>query len=324
MRHNSTIHWRKTLQRPALFALAGLALLYLIRELQYVGIRKNKTGEFAKLREAFLESHPCNILILGSSRAECQFYPPILDSVTGLRTFNLGLTGATMQLARISLEAYLENSPPPKYVLLHLDLHSLTDSPDTVHHFPRYFPFLANKKLYAGLQESDARFLWFKNVPLYSMPYSGTKTLDNSIRGWLNKPGKYDSTYVSGFTPCESNPLLGDLDTCRMPVIDVPIPSYVFQNMNQIKSICDSRKIKLIVVISPVYKTGQNAVKNYAQIESDFNAWCVNSQTDLINMGNDTLSENKGLYADPAHLNIKGAILFSQRFSDHLLQYLPK
>lgn len=306
----------------ALFIAAAILLLYAVREWEYAGIRRNKTGEFAKLREAFLEPHPCDLLIIGSSRAECQFFPPVIDSVTGLKSFNIGMTGATMPFIRASFEAYLENSPPPKYVVLNLDLHSFMDKPDTVYKFPRYFAYLSNEKLRDGLEEHDKRFAYFRWLPFYSMPYYGTHYLDASIRGWLGKPGNYDSTYYSGFAPSERNPALGNFDTLTITSYASAPQEYVQTNLDRITEICAKNKIQLILVVSPLFRRWQESVLNYDKLVGKYRDYAKAHTLVFLDFSNDPVRNDQSLYADPAHLSRTGAILFSRRFSAVLAQYL--
>lgn len=312
--------------KPSRFAyvIAAIALLYLVREFEYAGLRRNKSGEFAKLRETFLEPHPCDILFIGSSRAECQFYPPVIDSATKLHSFNIGMMGATMPFIRAGFEAYLENSPPPKYVVLNLDLHTFADSPDTVYQFPRYFAFLSNEKLYEGLQYHDKRFRYFKTLPFYSLPYFGSHYLDASLRGWLGRPGNYDSLYVQGFSPSVPNNKAGSLDTMAMPsYASVPRP-FVRENLDRIVEICNAKHITLILVISPLFHRWQESVINYDTLVDDFKRYAGDHQLLLLDLGNDSLRDHAEYYADPAHLNRTGAILFSRHFSGVLTQYIGR
>lgn len=310
------------MKRAAVFALTAIVLLYAIRELEYAGLRRNEKGEFAKLRQAFLEPHPCDILVVGSSRAECQFYPPLIDSATHLHTFNIGMTGATPPFIRASLEAYLENSPAPRYLLYNFDIHSLTDNPDTVYKFPRYFAYLSNEKLRKGLQQYDSRFIAFRYIAPYSMPFFGSHYLDASLHGWMNIESKYDSTYYEGFTPCENSPQLGNYDTLTLPEINTEIPEFAWQELKTIQKICSEKKIQLILVISPVHQSQQKQVRNYARLESDISRYCVNEKIPLINLGNHPIRSDQHFYADPAHLNRKGALYFTRVFSDSLTQYI--
>lgn len=312
------------MKRTALFTLSALLLLYAIRELEYAGLRRNEKGEFAKLRQAFLESHPCDILIIGSSRAECQYYTPLIDSFTKLHSFNIGMTGATPPFIRTSLEAYLENSPAPKYLIYNFDLHSLSDNPDTVHHFPRYFAYLSNEKLREGLQKRDHRFTAFRYFAPYSMGYFNARYLNASIRGWTNKPGKYDNLYREGYTPCEIPKNHLPFDSIKMPDLNMGIPAFVLEELKAIQEICSQNKIQLVLVISPVHHAQRKHVLNYSELESEISSWCVNQHVPLLNLGNNAIGENEKYYADPSHLNENGAMLFTMAFSDSLTQYLPK
>ena len=58
------------MKRALLSVLISLLLLYIVRELEYQGVRRNESGEFAKLRETFLEPQDYDLIYIGSSRAE--------------------------------------------------------------------------------------------------------------------------------------------------------------------------------------------------------------------------------------------------------------
>ncbi|MGL4599698.1 MAG: hypothetical protein ACRCYO_19385, partial [Bacteroidia bacterium] len=252
------------MKRALLYFLLTITLLYTVRELMYVGVRKNKLGEFARLRQTFLEKTPCDVLIIGSSRAEAHFYPPAIDSATGLQTFNIGMSGATLPFIATTFEAYLENSPPPKYVILNIDWHTFDHPPDTVYLFPRYFPYLANKKLHEGISKRDGRFPFFKIVAPYSMPYFGTRYVNAAIRGYTGKIGQYDTTVVQGYTPVLP-PVHSSLaqEIAALYNREVAIPNHIPTELRRIKKICETRNMKLIFVISPIHEALTNHISNH-------------------------------------------------------------
>jgi hypothetical protein len=312
------------MKKILLYLITILTLLFIVRELEYRGIRKNEKGEFAKLRIAFEEKNNYDMLIIGSSRAECQFYPPVIDSVLGVHSFNIGMPGATMPFIRTSLEAYLLHSNPPKYIVLNLDLHSFIDNPDTVYNFPRYFPFLDNEKLFAGLQARDPRFAFFKWLPFYSMPYFGSHYLDASLRGWMNKTGKYDGDYVNGFSPSLPDILHGDLDTLTIPLHASNPKPFVWQNLDSIVNICNRNHIELILVVSPIFHRLEKKIVNYDDLILQFQKYAAQPHVYYLNLMHcENISYYKELFNDPAHLNKRGAVLFSFYFSRALTQYLP-
>lgn len=312
------------MQRALIYFAVAIGLLYVIRELEYAGVRKSESGEFAKLRTTFLEENNFDLIVIGSSRAECQFYTPIIDSVTGLNCYNIGMTGATMPFIAATLEAYLVHSKAPKYVVLNLDLHTLGDNNDTVYRFPRYFAFLENEKLYEGLQNRDGRFVYFKWLPFYSMPYFNNRYVSNSIHGWLNTPTQFDDDYIKGFSPSTPDPTWGDLDTAGMISTNAEIPQAVWDGVNRIKEICAGNNSKLIFVVSPLFHRQEDCVKNYPDSRNQFYDYALANSIGWIYLGHDSIRFEKRLYADPAHLTAEGAQAFTRRFSTALMQYLDK
>ncbi len=310
------------MKRALFYSAIAIALLYVVRELEYVGLRKNEGGEFAKLRVVFEEKNNFDLVILGSSRAECQFYTPIIDSATGLKSYNLGMTGAVMPLIAATFEAYLENSAAPRYVILNLDLHSLSDNTDTVYRFPRYFAFLDNEKLYEGLQSRDSRFFWFKYIPLYSMPYYNNRYISNSIRGWINKPSKYNVDYELGFAPSITDTFLGDLDTATLIGLNTKIPEVVWNGFLKLHQLCKERKCQLIIVVSPLFHRQEQVVQNYTEVLQKFKSYAVQEKIPLLDLGLDSIRFEDQFYADPAHLNKSGARKFTRTFCSAVKQYL--
>ncbi len=310
------------MKKILLYTTICLALLYAIRELEYMGILKNKKGEFAKVREAFEDSNHFDILVVGSSRAEGEFYTPIIDSTTGLHSFNIGITGATLPLFVTELEAYLVHSQPPKYVVLNLDLHNFNNNPDTVYHFPRYFAYLDNPVLYEGLCERDKRFPYFRYLPFYSMPFFNARYLNVSLRGWFDKPGKYDADYINGFAPSIRNPDEDDLDSMKMDYYSsIPKP-FVWEDLQRIQDICNEKGSKLIFVLAPIYHRWEEHVLNYQPLIAEFGQYAAKQNLPFINMSQNRMRFQKDFYTDPVHMTIGGAKLFSRDFSLQLMQYI--
>lgn len=312
------------MKKALLYIFIAIGLLYAIRAIEYAGLRRVQGGEFAKLRTVFEEENNFDLVIIGSSRAECQYYNPIIDSLTGLHSYNLGMTGATMPFIASTLEAYLVHSHAPKYVVLNLDLHSLGDNTDTVYKFPRYFAFLDNEKLYDGLQERDGRFFFFRWLPFYSMPYFSNRYLSNSVRGWLNQPTMYDADYEQGFAPSITDSTWGDLDTAGMISTHAEIPDAIWTAVDRIRAVCDSNHCKLILVVSPLFHRQQECVASYRDSYLAFRHYAAKNTLSFIDLGEDSIRYHKELYADPAHLNKTGALIFTRTFSACLRQYIAR
>lgn len=305
------------MKRLVILAVIALALLYTAREVLYMGVRKYDTGEFGKLKHTFVDANDYEMLVIGSSRAESHFHSGIIADSTGLSVYNIGMTGATMPFVYTSLEAYLEKSKTPKYVILNIDYHVLMDPVDSIHHFPRYFPYIGeNEALYNGISELDPRFPYFRYLAPYSMPYFGSRYLNVALRGFAGKPGKYDSTYVNGWSPTEQ--ALIPIDSCDYAPYLSEGPEQIWESMVKIDSLCKSKQAMLLIVLSPLYEKQSNAIINEKELKDRIGAFQTETDGFVFDYSRDTLCARPEYFADPAHLNKSGAMVFSRRFAHDL------
>ena len=309
------------MKKALVWFFIAVALTYVVRELEYYGIRKNKQGLFAKYNTCFVEKNNFDLLIIGSSRAESHFRPDIIDSATGLNSYNAGMPGATLPFMEGTLEAYLENSEAPKYIILNLDYHRFIASEDTIRSFPGYFPYLGNNALYRKFSEQDKRFPFFKWIPFYSMPYFNSRYFDNAMRGYLNIPGKYDTSYIKGYTPIPVQ-YNGDLDTVTYKPYSSFLKPASEKSLHAIIDICHKKNIQLIMVMSPIYYRLTESIVNEKDIASDFQKLSDKENFILIDYSLTPICYNKNLFSDEDHLNRLGALQFSRIFVKDLTQYI--
>ena len=304
------------IKKLGIYILITIILSYLIRDLIYVGIRKNTMGEYDKLNTIFQKQNHYDMLFMGSSRAESHFNPQIIDSIIHTDSYNIGLAGITTPLALACLESYLIHSSMPKYVVLNIDFHSFTGNEDTIYRFPKYFPYLSNNLLYEKLKEKDKRFYWFKWIPFYSMPFFSDKYLDASFRGYLGLRNESDKLYVKGYVPV-SYEYAKDADTLGYYYYDHMLmpKEEVFQSIDSIIGVCRKNAIQLVWVISPVYHKLTESVINRNELLHRLKEVAKSNNIVLFDYTYDSLCYNKYLFNDPGHLNEKGSRSFSVKFA---------
>ena len=307
------------------YSLLVLILAYSIRELLYIGIRKNKSGEYDKLNTLFIKANNYNTLIAGSSRAEAHFNPLIIDSITHLNTYNIGLEGAVMPIVYDGLEAYLENSQSPQNLILHIDFFYETGkskNEELIFRFPRYFPYLSNQKLYQKFRNRDSRFFFFKYIPFYSMPYFNEQYLGYSLKGYFSFLGVPPHNYIKGYSPLpitnEDIDIMYYSDQC--PLLE-PV---IYNSLDSIIAICKSRDIRLFFVFSPLYYKDYNSIQNKYQLLRNFKNIADSNHIKYFDYSLTPLSYNKKIFTDSRHLNINGSTQFSRLFAADLKQYLSK
>lgn len=279
----------------------------------YEGIRKNRSGIFNKYHDLFLKhNHAYDVLFLGSSRAEMHFNPKIFDSITGLKSYNTGISGASPKISLALLKIYCHQHHKPKFIVLNIDYFSLQNDTDRLNDFPRYFPYLNNINLRNELQQIDHRFLSFYYNPLHSLPYTQIDYLSASLHGWLNIPGKYDSLMYKGFQTSSIQTFKHD---------DKPVVKHGFisiKNRKYIDSIIlftKANDIQMIVITSPVYGGGDKNVLNKTKLVSQLKNIAYLHHIPYLNYTDSFIYRNPLLYTDILHLNRQGARIFSKSIS---------
>jgi hypothetical protein len=307
------------IKRVIIYTIVFVVGLFLVRELIYIGIRKNRKGVFEKYNTMFLKHNVYDVLFMGSSRAEMHFDPRIFDSVTGHFSYNIGVTGGTPRIAYSVLKAYCSKSKMPKHLIFDLDIHFLKYGVDTIRNFPRYFPFLKNEVLLKQFNTIDKRFRSFRYNPLHSLPYSGKKMVSASLHGWLNNPGKYDTVYHKGYSayvfeqfPKVHRPFYGYIHPVERAYIDSII---VFSRENG---------IRLILLTSPMYKGAVDEMLNKKAVVSQLKNIAMMNQLEYWDMSKAAYSNKADYFADNYHMTNKGARLFTLGFAFNFQQYFDK
>ncbi len=290
---------------------------FIVRELLYLGLKKNDSGIYDKYNTIFLNKNKYETLILGSSRAETHFNCKIIDSVLQTNSYNIGIQGASLPFALEIFNAYLENSSFPKNIILNIDSHMHKCDNDTIFMFHRFFPYLKNRTLYNSLKERDKRFYAFKHIPYYSLPFMGDGSISNSFRGILNKPGKYDHNYFKGFTPVNK---LNHTISNEWKFVNYRACNnrLIYNRLIDFISLCKRHHTNLYLVISPIYKDASNAIENLIEINNKIDSIANKHSISLLNYSTDKINSDSSLFSDPNHLNEAGAAQFIVKLTTDL------
>ncbi len=310
------------MKRSAFYIFIVLGLLSGVRELIYAGLRKNKSGEFDKLTTIFIKPNSYNTLFIGSSRAESHFVPSIIDSITGLTSFNAGQAGAGLEQSMAVLKSYLVHSVPPCIVVLNIDIQKAASVHDSVYDFPKYFAYLFfNKKLDEYLEFADSRFRCFKWLPFCSMPYMNDYYLSASLRGWSGKPNEQDKMYIKGFSP-EYMKTEVNLEKAYYAAANYELSDSFVKNLRELMLLCRNNHIQLILATTPLYHKAIENAKGM-QLMKDLKKIAQDNKLPFIDDLDCECCRDKRYFANPGHLNKEGAFLFSEKFAFQLRQYLP-
>ena len=295
------------------YALITIGLMYASQWFIYKGLQLNKQGVYHKYNTIFLDTNNYDALILGSSRAEMHYDTKLLDSLTGLNTFNAGVSGASTRMAYIVLKSYLIHSKMPKSIFLEIDFHISHLKTDTIFNFPRYFCYLSNPVLYSEFKKIDSRFSQFKYNPFYSLPFSGINSLSPALHGWLGKSASYDFSYEKGFF---KNTVADNYDHFDVKQFTGFIHPETRQYLDSFMLFANKHKCKLVFTISPVYKNAETEVLNKDQIINEFQNIAKINHVDFINLSSDTtVSNHHYFFEDNYHMLYLGAQNYTRKIA---------
>jgi hypothetical protein len=222
---------------------------------------KNGTDKnFIKWSE-FENSESVNTIFLGSSKIYCSVKSSKFDSITGLRSYNLG-TGSQSIIESFYYLKHAKKNKNIKNVIL--DLHLSSFQHVDLMHIRRNMQYLnkdIKKELY--IHSGLAKNIWCELIPM--LEYSKyLQKIPESILYFLNKKsnnpisGKTvnQNTWERGFQNSNQNDTMSkiDFETNYLETINFENPRKQYPHMcflDSIMNFCEINKIKLILTNIP-------------------------------------------------------------------------
>lgn len=259
-----------------------------------------------------IDSTKADILIFGASRANHHYVPDIFENRLHLSCYNTGRDGETIFYNYAILKCALKRYSP-KIAILDFSRDEFVKTPDNYDRLSALLPYYEDHPEIRSIVQLKSPYekykLLSKIYPYNSLIFSigiGTTKL-NTSREYI----KDENGYVP-LPEIWKRPLQEDT-TLRENELD----SNTIKAFESFISECTQSNIKAYIVISPVFikytkadKSVQIAQKIAKQYKIPLYDFTYDSQ--FLN--------SEGLYADANHLNEKGAVLFTNKVIDKILQ----
>jgi hypothetical protein len=277
------------------------------------GNEKYHRHKFKRIHEIFAGNQGYDVLYIGSSRIHNAINPAIVDSITGLRSYNAGVEGGTMFEFKMTFDGYLIHHPAPGLLILAIDAKSF-DIKRNIFYPPQYFHDLDNPVVSSSLGFKHNYELFFlKYFSFMRMLYYDDYTKVKAISGLM---GQNEMQQLHSF---EYNGFLSNGDDCIDSLNSKPYPVFTFQFQRDavewLQSIIDSckkRNIRLLLTYAPEYKFKyQQAVNNFFSFRHLLDSMSLNNGISLFHDDSLRLCNWAGNFANPTHLNTQGSALYS-------------
>jgi hypothetical protein len=158
------------LKKLVCILLIGLTSLFIAGKIADKTYQRFWHPFFQKFDVAFKDSTYYDIVYIGNSTVHFGINPYYIDSITRLKSFNLGYGGAHIETMSMLLHGYLEQHPKPKAILLSVDYSTLT--PDNDEADPcLFFYYLQNHPVAGYLTAKGYKVGLIKIMPFLKYSY---------------------------------------------------------------------------------------------------------------------------------------------------------
>ena len=243
-----------------------------------------------------------DLIILGNSRAWCQYSPQILDSVLGTTSYNIGIDGSCFnrQLARYELyRHYIPNAP--KYIIQNVEFFTLGHTEG--YEREQFMPYLIYPYFRERICQREPFSFGELYIPMYRYYVNNvydeyTKYDFPVVKGYLGEDNKWDGSKLN-----ETEPYIQEVDTNSLKMFIDYIEGLQEEN------------IKLILVFAPIYKDGLSKVINLEEIHGLYYDLANKYNLPILDYANCWLSQDTNYFYNATHLNKQGAELFSTKLA---------
>lgn len=301
-----------------LFVVVSACTLYALYFIYRVGYRKYYAHEISMMDERINGTQRHDILVLGSSRVYYHVNPKVLDSVTGMASYNAGIAGAKFPEMKMILQCYLATHQPPKYLVMDVP-HAGFDPDQRPFYNPNlYYPYLDNEIVFNSLLP-HTKADWLKRIPPLQLTEIDDAMRQGALLGLLGQRSLTEDGHYKGY-------LKNGTDTITLPFrkefknIFKPVRQEAIGYFKEILDICKERNIKVLATYPPIYRVaGQDINPAFFPAVQEV---CSTYRVPFINYWQIPLCDNHALFDDELHLNKVGADIFSAILGKDLLNSL--
>lgn len=269
-------------------------------------VRHADEPNFEIWRDVMSGEASTDILISGDSRVNTDCYPPVIDSVTGLRSYSCGVIGHHFTIQKIRYDMYKRYNEKPDLLVQFVD-NWLYDS-ISKYDYQQFLPWMWNLYFLLDFFEIDPSKTVGMSIPWYR--YHGLSIRDmfhesrQSHRGYYN----FDKHRI-------------DCPVTRLSDSDLafrikPRKESLFRSF---LSEVSADGIKLILVMAPMYGSSEMPEDLCENIRRYFRDISEEYGIPFLDYSNMPLSDDKTMFIDGFHLNRKGSRVFSDSLASDIV-----
>lgn len=307
----------------AFFFAALLALAWLTERVLDFGLSRNYDFKAAAVASGAIRAE---ILFQGSSRVEMMLNPAIVEAKTGLRTYNLGLNGNSIEHQLALLQLYLRHNPRPKYLALEISPEYLQKSNLGFYTFAFV---LQLRDPYFGklVRERDPFFYALSYVPLLKYALFNHTLVPEALAGlgrWLGGSSP-EKAYNKGFAPSPFVRFDDTFDRFRAAHPDgfvADTDSGKYRAFRRYFRFARSQGIRVVAYEAPVLADYRQLHRNRTTQLALLDTLCRQEGVPFLHLDTSRLWADRRYFYNANHLNAEGTDRFTERLTERLRPFL--
>lgn len=300
-------------------AIVAYVVALLLDAMISYGLFHTQAHPYQTWREIRSGQYASDIVILGTSRALEHYDPYVIDSITGLQSYNLGMGGYGINVELMKYCYYLHYNPKPRYIIYDIDqlplrLDKIPHQAQSEQFLPLFYDRAIRRNLMnAGYSWTDAY------VPMAR--YWGYQIANKrAILEALNLKHYHDYSSYKGHT-LDPDPW----DPSRLHYTD-SIPSRVDdaakEMLVEFVKECRNNDVALIFVTSPVYYSYVDMSPLWNSSVVWIDSLAKANDIPYLNYMNHPICRDSTMFNAGVHLTPTGTKLWSAMLSNDLMQLI--
>ena len=283
------------------------------------GLHKSGVHFYDKMNSAADAKNNTEIILAGSSRTLYQLNPKIIDSITGLNSFNYGLNMASIKTCYNVIRYAIQHQPFAKLVILNID-YSMFGVEKDPYKDAYYYPY--ENDTTAFIMEDTGKTSILHQLKLFDISLYDDYVKYAGIDGFV-RPGRHEPGEYKGFLPHNDLTDFAASGLKNRFKHDAPVSEKGFQLLIKIIDLCRQNNKQLILVQAPYANSyfPANYFDNFYQIINKTDSIAQQNNIPFFKYTNLPIANDNGYFYNSNHLNIKGANIYSKILAADINKY---
>lgn len=296
---------KRFIKNIILFGVALLGFLIVCDAVTTYAFHQKMTRKFVVWNDILHTDIDADVLIMGNSRAWCQYSPIIIDSILGTNSYNIGLDGSCFdrQIARYDIYRHYQKRKP-KCIVQNVEYSTLGKT--IGYEREQFMPYLIYPHFRNRMRDVEPFTFGELYIPMYRY----------YVNNFYEDYNKYDDQLIKGYHSDDKiwdGTKLNETQPYRVTVDSTTLNTFV----RYIETTQDEG-IRMVMVIAPLYKEVKDKVLNIDEVHQIYYDLAEKYHMPLLDYSDSYLSQDTMYFYNATHLNRKGSELFSIQLAHDL------